>query len=420
MSTFPMSRCLAGLALLLGLLAAGPAPRAQDTLSAAAVVNDEVISMLDLAMRARLAVLASGQPVTPANMDRVQPQVLRTLIDERIQIQEAKRLDISVSDEQIDAAFVHIARQNNMSPEQFAATLQRNSILPSALRDQLRAGMVWDSVVRRRLRSTITISEEEVDEVVARIINSRDKPEVHLAEIFLAVDNVLQEDDVRAEADRLFAQLRGGARFDALARQFSEAATASVGGDLGWLRVSQLPEELAQAVDKLRPGQIAGPVRTLSGFYIIYLQEERQAAATNDATVSLKQILFPLAPGAAADQIERAREAAQEARRDISSCETAQEVAEDVGAPGSGDLGTLSITDLPDQVRDIVTRLPIGVPSEPVRLSEAMGVLVVCARGDASIDRERIRERLTDSRLELLARRYLRDLRRAANIEVRI
>jgi len=420
MTLLPTPRCLLGPVLVLGLLASGQVSQAQDTLSAAAVVNDEVISMLDLAMRSRLAVLAAGQPVTPENMDRLQPQVLRALIDERIQSQEAERLDIKIDEKQIDAAFVHIASQNNMAPEQFAATLQRNSILPSSLKEQLRVGLAWDSVVRRRLRSNIAISEEEVDEVVARMINSRDKPEVHLAEIFLAVDNVLQEDDVRVSAERLFEQLRGGARFDALARQFSEAATASVGGDLGWLRVSQLPEELAKAVEKLRPGQIAGPVRTLSGYYIVYLQEERTAASNNNATVTLKQVLFPLAPGASEDQVESARREALEARRDISSCDSAEEVARNVGAPGSGDLGTLSIADLPEQVRDIVTRLPIGAPSEPVRLSESMGILVVCTRGDDSIDRERIRERLTDSRLELLARRYLRDLRRSANIEIRI
>ncbi len=415
-------RALRGLTavILLFVLAAVPErSSAQDTLRAAAIVNDEVISMLDLAMRTRLAVLASGLPMNQENLGRLQPQVLRTLIDERIQMQEAGRLDISVKDEQLQRAIEHIARQNNLNRDQFVLTLQRNSILPNALVDQLRAGLAWESVVRRRLRSSITISDEEIDEVVLRVMNTRDKPEVRVSEIFLNVDNVLQEDEVRQIAQRLFEQLKGGARFDALARQFSQSATAAVGGDLGWVRVSELPEELAEALERLQPGQVAGPVRTLSGFYIVYLQSQR-ARKAGKASVSLKQILFPVAPGASAEVLEEARQQAADIRSDIGTCEEAESVAQDVGGPGSGDLGTVNLDDLPEQVRDVVTNLQIGKPSNPIQLSDAIGILVVCDRDDDSVDRDKIRARLTDSRQDLLARRYLRDLRRAANVDVRL
>lgn len=409
-------RCLVAL-LALALACALPS-RAQDTLRAAAMVNDEVISMLDLAMRTRLAVLGSGLPMNRENLERLQPQVLHTLIDERIQLQEAERLDLSVSEEQVNSALDHISSQNKMNRDQFLVTLQRNSILPGALEEQLRAGIAWESVVRTRLRSGITISEEEVDEVVARMIRTQDKPEVRLSEIFLAVDNVLQEDEVRQTAQRLFEQLKGGARFPALARQFSQSATAAVGGDLGWIRVSQLSDELIEAVDRLAPGQIAGPVRTLSGYYIIFLQNQRQRTA-GKVTASLKQIRFPVPPGASAEQIAEAREAASSVRSEIDSCEAAEAVGREVGGEGSGDLGTVKMVDLPEQVREIVSDLAIGKPSEPVQLSDAIALLVVCSRDDDTVDRNRIRARLTDGRQSLLARRYLRDLRRSANIDIR-
>ena len=91
-----------------------------------------------------------------------------------------------------------------------------------------------------------------------------------------------------------------------------------------------------------------------------------------------------------------------------------------MGGPGSGDLGTVDLDDLPEEVREIVTNLPIGDPSKPIRLSDAIGILVVCGRDDDSVDRDKIRNRLTDSRQALLARRYLRDLRRAANVDLRL
>ncbi|MCK5366889.1 MAG: SurA N-terminal domain-containing protein, partial [Gammaproteobacteria bacterium] len=137
--------------LLPGSQAGRPAALAQDTLRAVAVVNDEVISMLDLFLRTRLAALSSGIQLTPESQSRLQQQVLRRLIDERLQLQEAERLSIMASDEGVAESLNAIARRNKMSNEQFLAMLAENQILPLAIHEQIKAELAWRNVVKVRL-----------------------------------------------------------------------------------------------------------------------------------------------------------------------------------------------------------------------------------------------------------------------------
>jgi peptidyl-prolyl cis-trans isomerase SurA len=240
----------------------GGKPRAQDTLRAAAMVNDEVISVLDLVMRTRLAILASGLKNSAEVRDRLREQVLRSLIDERLQVQEADRLDISVEESQLETEIAGLAQRNNMNPDQFLQLLAKNQILPTALRDQIRSEITWQTLVQVRLRPSIEISEEEVDEFIGRFESRSGSVQLRVSEILLSVDSADQEQQIREAANRLTEELRNGASFAELARQFSQSATASVAGDLGWVQEAQLPDELDQALAQMQPGQVRGPIRT--------------------------------------------------------------------------------------------------------------------------------------------------------------
>jgi peptidyl-prolyl cis-trans isomerase SurA len=378
---------------------------AQNTLRAAAVVNDEVISVFDLAMRTRLAILASGLSNSPEVRSRLQRQVLRSLIDERLQLQEAERLDISVDKSQMEDAVSMLAQQNNMSREQFLALLRNNDILPKALFDQIRGEMTWRSVVQRRLRPTVNIGDEEIDEVVARIRSSQGRMQQRVSEILLAVGSVLQEDDVRRAAERLVEQLRGGANFEALARQFSQSA--------------KLPDELGAELARMRPGSLAGPVRTFGGFYILLLRDQRRISL-GDATVNLKQLLFALPSDAGADRLQQERARAAELRPRIAGCDGFDALAREHGSPGSGDLGSLKLSELPEDLRRAIEPLPVGQASAPIEVPAGISLLLVCSREEDGIDREKIRDSLIGQRLDMLARRYLRDLRRAATVDIRL
>jgi peptidyl-prolyl cis-trans isomerase SurA len=415
-----MKRLISWALLICGLtLAAENARATQDTLRAAAVVNDEIISMLDLEMRLRLAILVTGQKDSPRLRNRLTAKVIRGLIDERLQIQEAERLGITITDEQLGLAVEDISRRNNLTPENFIKLLQSRGILPRAFLDQVRAELTWRALVGRRLRPSVQITDDEVEEVVRRIVAISGAARRRVSEIFLAVDTVLQEDEVRANAERLIEQLREGADFASLARQFSESATAAQGGNLGWIQDGQLPEELDTALANMRPGMLSRPIRALSGYHILRLVDEQQTSL-GDVTLHLKQILFAVPSDASEEQRREAVDRAVEARQQITGCAGLDELASKIGAPGSGDLGTVKPSDLPPQIRHAVMSLPIGQASQPVPVSGGLSVLVVCDRADSGIDRDRVKERLTGEQLDLLSRRFMRDLRRDANVDIRL
>jgi peptidyl-prolyl cis-trans isomerase SurA len=416
------ARSLVPLALsVLVLTAAGAAPpaRAQDTLRAVAVVNDSVISMLDLIMRVRLTILSSGMEMTDQAQLRIQHEVLRRLIDEQLQLQEADRIGIPVSDEEVVEVIKNISRRNGMSLPQFRDMLLQNQILPTAMEDRVRAELAWQQVVRVLLVPTIVIGDEEIDEIASRIKAGQDSPEVHLAEIFLEVDNVLVEDEAKRSVERLLEQLSNGVDFAALASEFSQAATASVGGDMGWIQEAQLPEEMIAAVQKMQPGQIVGPVRGFSGFHILYLKDRRQVVS-GDSTASLKQVYLEAPPDPTEQQIEELILKAAGLRELIGSCADVDKVAAESGSPGSGDLGSVKLTDLPANLRQVVESLPLEQPSEPLQVAGGVAVLVVCDRQGDQVNRDRIQENILAQRAEMLSRRKLHDLRRAANVDIRL
>ena len=388
----------------------------QQSLRAAAIVNDDVISMLDLEMRIRLAILAVGLENRAEVRQRIGPQVLRSLIDERLQLQEAKRLGIEVSEQDINAAIDDLSRRNNRSRQEFVELLASKGILPATLADQVRATIAWQGVIARSLRPQVIISEDEIQAAVSRIRADQGKRERLIAEIFLAVDDPSQDEDVRVAGERLMQQLRAGARFSELARQFSQGATAPVGGDLGWVQESQLPEEIIYALSSIRPGQVAGPIRSLTGYHLIFYRQERVITA-GEEYLGLKQIFIPQAPAggdASALQAE-----AQDIRDTLGSCEEMDEMSKEVGG-ASGDLGEVKVSDLPGNLRNVVANLDIGVPSQPISRPDGIAILMVCSRKGEGINRDEIEAGLRRERIDMLARRHLRDLRKAANVEMRI
>jgi peptidyl-prolyl cis-trans isomerase SurA len=306
-----------------------------------------------------------------------------------------------------------------MSYENFAKMLEGRGIIPAAFREQIRSQLTWNTLVARRLRPGVEVSEDEVEEIVRRITASRGLKQRRVSEIFLTVDTALQADEILGNAQRLFEQLRGGANFPALARQFSEAASAARGGELGWIQEGQLPKELDAALAKMRPGMLSLPIRSLSGFHILLLHDERQTSL-DEVTIRLKQIVFERPEDAGEDQKRAVADRAIAARGRIDGCAGLDELAAEIGSPGSGDLGTLKPGDLPPQVRDVVLSLPIGQASAIMEIPGSLRILIVCERTDIGVDRDKIRDRLSAQQLDMLARRYMRDLRRRANVDKRL
>ncbi len=267
--------------------------QARQTASIIAVVNDGAISFADLEDRIRLIIVSSGMPDTKEIRDRMRGQVINSLIDEQLQIQEADRLELEVTDEEVDQAFEGLAQSNNFTAEKFLDVLKQSKVPLHTLRSQIRANIAWSKVVQNEVRPRISIADTEVDVMRERLEEGVGKTEYMVSEIFLAVETPKDESDVKQLAEKLTRQLvEGHVPFSKIAAQFSQSAGASRGGDMGWVREGQLAEEIDHVLQNMDEGDLSAPVRTLSGYHIIYLRKKRTIEAANipSATELMNQI----------------------------------------------------------------------------------------------------------------------------------
>ena len=389
----------------------------------AAVVNDDVISVFDVASRMRLVMISSNIPDTPETRQRIGPQVLRSLIDEKLQLQEAKRQSVTATDGEINNGLAQIEKQNNMKSGQLTDFIKARGIDRAALLDQLTAGIVWAKLVRRLAAQSTEISDEEIDEAVKRAKEHASEPQSRVAEIFLAVDNPAQDDEMRVLAERLTQQMRKGARFSAVAQQFSKSATAAVGGDIGWVRPDLLPAELGKAVSALRPGELSAPIRVGGGYYLMLVVDRRtgNTGGEQEAVFDIVQVVFPL-PAQPSEATRRAAiSEATSVRAAAKDCPSLLKIGKEK-APKLSSEGKLRAGSISPEMRALVNRLPIGQASKPIVQKNGVGVIMVCAKSDSGggVTRDDVTESLLRLRLDTVARRYLRDLRRNAFVDVRV
>jgi peptidyl-prolyl cis-trans isomerase SurA len=420
-----MRSLLFALASLIGLLLALQPARAALEQRIVAVVNDEVISAQDLNERLQLVTLTSGIADSEQARARLAPQVLRSLIEESLQLQEAERLGITVEDAEIQQALANIAERNRMTVDAMRRFFAQNGINFATLLEQVRAQIAWVKVVNRQIVPQVTVTVDQLEMAVEEARRNEGEPEYLLSEIVLPVDSPAQAQTVAQDAARLVQTLREGASFESLAAQVSAAASAERGGDVGWVRGSAVPGELRNTLEGMREGEVSDPIPSPVGYYIFWLRDRRlnQTAADSsvaDIEVDLAQILLPFDGQA---DVEALRIRAAELRDDLADCEALADAAVELDAPDSGRLGWLRLGDLPHEFRQAVASLPVDQVSAPVQGPSGVHLLMVCDRREpqaATPQREQIAERLERERVERLARRYLRDLRKEAFVEVRL
>lgn len=414
-----------GLVVLLLILPTHLVPTwAQSVQRIAAIVNDEVISGFDIEQRTRLIIASTGGEDTPKARKRFRAQVLQQLVDERLQLQEAKRYNVGVARQEITRAIVTIERQNRMPEGGVQRMMEGRGISPITLENQLRAEISWSKLIQRRLRPTIQIGEEEIEETYQSFKRNAGKPEHNISEILVPVDSPEKADEAKQVADRLVENLRKGGKFSALARQFSASATAARGGNIGWVQPGQLNQDLGAVVSGMREGDISAPLRSGGGYYIIKLHKRRKIleADPGNTKLTLKRLVLPLAKDLSPAEVKSQSDLAAAIAGTVNGCDQIKSVAEELRTKQFGDLGTIKLGDMPAKIRAAVINLPVGSFSKPIRSEEGVMLLMVCKRvkpASTNITRKQVEDGLISKRLSVMTQRYIRDLRRTAVVELR-
>ena len=402
---------LFGMVLAL-LLTAGPAA-ARDVEGIAAVVNDQVISLYDVDQRVDLFFATSGIEKSAEMTERMRQQVLRSLVDEKLQLQEATRVEIEIEEAEIEERMELLAKQDNRTLDGIKEFLEDKAIEEDTLKAQIRAELAWNQFVRRNFGGRISVGDMEIEEQYEKAVKAVNQTRYLVSEILLNLDNFSTEEQVRQISGEIVKQLQSGISFPAVARQFSIAPTAAQGGQLGWISADQLNPRLSQVVRQMQVGQISSPVPTTGGVYILALADKR--AGGNDPLKNKFDVLTVAFPASVKDK--RITEFVD----GFKTCRRAQGAAKKPKASVKRS-GLQELRDLPTAIARSVANLEAGEVAAPSQQDDGTNVYIVCDRKDdlgIDISREEIADNIFAQRISVMARRHLRDLRRDAVVEYR-
>jgi len=402
-------------------------PRLAQGAGIVAIVNGDVITAFDLESRRRLFAVTAGLPLTPAVLDRVTPQVKRLLIDEKLRQQEAIRRRVGATDQEVAEAIARLEAQNELAPGSLRATLARQGIDIRALFSQIRAQIAWGKLVRQQLGRQGEITEEDVRERLREIEAATGQPEFLVAEIFIAIDDPSQEAEAQRTATSLIEQLRAGAPFPSVAAQFSQAQSAEQGGDLGWVRLGQLEQEVEAIITQMPPGAVSNPIRTAGGLTVVTLRGRREVGRDMATLLTIRQVFLPfdqpLNPQAPTQQQVSQLQVATRIIETVRSCSQMEEAARQARSSRPADPGTeIRLDTQQGPLRDILDAMRPGEPTRPLISPDGIAVLILCGRrvqNLAQLTPEVAAGAIARERADLLSRQMMRDLRRRADIDLR-
>jgi peptidyl-prolyl cis-trans isomerase SurA len=385
----------------------------------AAVVDDAIVSTLDVENRMALVLTNAGIGNDPATRDKVRPQVIRMLIDEVLQNREVSRQGIRVTDEEIALAIANIEKRSNKPEGSLLAHLNRNGVPASTLFAQLRAQIGWTKYIMRNVRPRILIGKDELQIAKEKLAGDDSDIEWQVASLLLPVDKPENEDSVQQLASKLVQEVRGGASFDAVSTQFRGDAE----GNAIWVRPADMEPSIAAELQKISKGQVTEPIRVPQGYQILHLRDSREVAMNmKEAELLFKQVTIALPPTAKPTEGSRAFFRAEDMREQHKSC-TEEKPASGESKDVNISYSRVMLSSLSPQLRPILEPLKVGEVSEPYATPEGYQFVVLCERITIPAKLppdDKIRERLVAERLGLESEKLMRNLRQSAFIDVRL
>jgi peptidyl-prolyl cis-trans isomerase SurA len=409
-----------------------------DSDSIVATVNDESISDYEVRQRVALYLALNGinQKLTAEQRNRIHSQILEVLESEKLELQEAVKKKITVSPVEVDKRLNAMMQEYHFTIDQLRQNLTNAGTSDDALRSQITASIAWQKTVQDQYGDDVNITPSMVNAELQRYAEGADKPHYHVLEIFLPVDNPEQNDKVKKDAEEVERQLHQGAPFPVVARQFSQHPTAATGGDMGWVNTGQLAPELESALAKMDVGSVSDPIRSAGGWYVLGLRERQEPLGTKIAevptgptgpagTLPLARLLFPTGPHPPKEQLQQIMNVANQIQQHYTGCGQLDELHNKMAGTVYMNLGDAKLSDLSPQIQEAMKNARPGEAAAPF-LSDA-GVELI-GRCDKRIEvktayvmptRQQVEDQLFQNQIATLARRYLRDLKREANIQVR-
>jgi len=389
-------------------------PQIQALESVAAVVNDKVISTFDLRQRIQLIALTSGGRIPESAMSQVQTKALQDLIEEQLKLAEAESIDFDVSPDEVEQELAGIAANSGNSVQELEQQLNAVGISMDTLRRQIRTRLVWQQLVAGRYSGRVRITDSEIDEVMNRLRAESQDEQYLVSEICLPVRENFSTAQIEQAGMQIIQQMQQGTPFEAMARQFSVCSSAANGGDLGWLRAGEMEPELGNVVRQMDAGNVSRPIALDGTVRILAVRETREAAQQG---VKSYEVGYASAPA----NMSREEVAEVTSKLPQTNICAGDALSIDLGKGFDFELlPMIPASRMQEPFRAPVEQLERGEVTEPIMSGDSWHALLLCAKDDGLglPSRDQIEDRLFAQELELIGRRYLRDVERDASVQI--
>jgi peptidyl-prolyl cis-trans isomerase SurA len=395
-----------------------------------AVVNDDVITRIDLDHQLKIAVDAlKRQGTPPPPREVLESQVLERIISQRMQLQLARENGLRIDDAVLDKTIARIAEQNKLTVPQLRETLERDGVPFTRFREEIRGEITIARLREREVDSKIVVTEDEIDAFLQSAEKADNKTsEYELGHILVRVPEQASSDVIQARqarAEQALAELKKGADFGQISATYSDAPEALKGGNLGWRESSRLPTLFVEALQNMRVGQVSELLRSSNGFHILKLLDQRGAAAVIVQQTNARHILIKTNEVTSESEARNRLIALRERiENGANFAELARLQSQDASAPKGGDLGWLSPGDTVPDFERTMNQLKVGELSQPIRTEFGWHLVQVLGRREQDMSKERVRlnarQSLRERKSDEAYQEWLRQLRDKTYVDIRL
>lgn len=379
-----------------------PAAAQQNLFAPRIIINDRAVTEYEFQQRLLFMRLMRA----PGDLEK---QALDDLIADRLRVQEATRFGITATEEDVQKGMEEFAQRANMTAEQFIEQLGKAGVAPETFRDFVEAGVVWREIVRGRFSGKAKVSDEEID----RVLEAETKKAalvVSIAELIIPA-NPGEEEKALALANDIRRSVTSEASFAAAVEQYSAAPSRQRGGRVDPLPLANLPPQISGLLLPLAPGQVSPPMMIPGGVALFQLRSVVEGPQTSTLPVQVEYARLRLPVSAESDTA-------------IAKVEVQAQTCQDLFGlvPGLPEDQLSIIKQTMDQIPSDVGLLLSRLDRNEMVVRDVSGareVLMVCTRSpvtDPPIERENIRNRLANVKIDRMAEQYLATLRANAII----
>lgn len=395
-----------------------------DLIKIVAIVNDEPITVIDLNDRLQLTIITSNLPNDSKTRQNLAGQVLQNLITEKLQEQEANKLNIKIREEEIINHIRFIEQNNNLNEGELETNLQKQGVSINALKKNIKANLINQKLLQQIIKPKIIINNDEVNNEYNNILLNKGKTEFKLSEILLNYNDISTKEEILSIAKELRKQIIETKNFEKIAYQINRSRAGKFIKNNDWIIETNIDNNLLENLNKINTNEITEPIITNSGISIYRLDGKRinSIPDLSESVINIGFISYDLPIN-----MNRINETLSEINNEIkviSSCEEMKKEATKIGNKRGKIIGRTILNNLPENFIENLINLKPKTLSKPVIANDGIYILMICEI-NKKLDQEFALKEIVKKKIEnrsiiTLQNRYILDLNRKALIDIRL